>query len=99
MILKILLGLSLIGALSSCVTVPPNVEACASLTDPFDPSIEDHKGFCKFTLSSRERELSGEKWKDRVRTGVVIDMDQWELFTIWARSQCAKTNNECVLKK
>lgn len=75
------------------------MEACASLTDPYDILQEQHKGFCKFTLSGGEREISGEKWKDMVRTGVVIDMAQWEAFTIWARSQCAKTNNECILKR
>ena len=98
---KILLGSFLVLTLSSCATISPmpNTEFCASLTDPFDILVEEQKGYCKFALSNSERELTGEKWKETVRTGVIVDMAQFEQFLIWARTTCRKTNNECVLRK
>ena len=90
----------ILGLSSGCATisVPPNVAACASLTDPFDIMNENPSGFCKYTLSSDERTISGEKYKDLVRTGVVVSFDDWVALTSWARHHCAKTNNSCLRK-
>jgi hypothetical protein len=43
--------------------------------------------------------VDGDKWKEKIKTGVVVDLDEWVAFTLWARTQCAKTNNECVKRK
>jgi hypothetical protein len=75
------------------------VEACFPLNDPTDPTIEKHKGFCRYTLSKEERELSGEDWLSKVRTGVVIDFDSWVKFSTWAKKECRKNNNECLDRK
>lgn len=95
---KTLCALYLVSSLSACVSVPPNIEACTPMSDPFDVLAERQTGFCKYTMGGEERVVDGEIWKNKVRSGVIVDFENWVKFTQWAKKECRKNNSECLGK-
>lgn len=95
---KKVLGLCLLfSALVGCAhtTPPPNVQVCTAINDPTDILVENPTGYCKNTMSTFEKTIEGDSWKEKVKTGVIMSMDDWIKLNVWVKSICRQTENAC----
>jgi len=95
---KLIASFLLSSTLTGCVSIQPapNVTVCAPLNDPTDFVMEQPAGFCKHTMSSLERTITGEEWRNRVRNSVMVSSEDWVKLLTYVKKTCRQTNNECT---
>lgn len=73
----------LVGLLSSCALVPPDVEVCADLVGG--------GAFCRTTISEREREIPVEEWPDMDATMLKITPEDVGKLLSFIEKACVQT--------